>query len=452
MKKFIVVQGPIATRSGYGDHTRDLVHSLIAMDKYDIQVISLPWGSCPMDALNIQNDKDKLIINRLAKGNITKQPDIFIQVSVPNEFCLDQGGKPFKPGKFNIGVTAGIETTQVPASFIEGCNRMDLIIATSEHSKAGLTQTHYDKIDQKTQQKQGELKCTTPVEVLFEGLDLDTYFKTDELDISIVDELSLIKEKFCYLFVGHWIRGGLGHDRKDVGMMIKTFCETFKNTSERNRPALILKTSGAGFSIIDRDEILKKIKAICDPYGTKVPKIYLLHGDLSDQEMNSLYNHPKIKAMVSFTKGEGFGRPLLEFGITGKPIIATGWSGQLDFLHPEHCVLLPGQLTKVDRSAADHFILKEAQWFTVNYQYASNVFKDIEKNYKKYLANSRKQPKYIKDNFTLDKMTEKFITIMDTYVKIPEAVGLKLPKLQKIGSNTNKPGQIKLPKLKKVEV
>jgi len=166
--------------------------------------------------------------------------------------------------------------------------------------------------------------------------------------------------------------------------------------------------------------------------------------------MNSLYNHPKVKAMVSFTKGEGFGRPLMEFGITGKPIIASGWSGQLDFLKPEHCILLPGQLTKVDRSAADRFILQEAQWFTVNYQYASNVLKDLEKNYKKYLENSRKQPKYIKDNFSLDKMTEKFTEILSKNVTITEQVSsLKLPKLKKVGSQNG--NQIKLPKLKKVE-
>ena len=450
MKQYIVVQGPIATRSGYGDHTRDLVHSLIAMDKYEIDIISLPWGACPMDALNTENEKDKLIIDRIVRKNITKQPDIFIQVSVPNEFCLSPDGKPVKPGKFNIGVTAGIETTQVPSEFIEGCNRMDLIIATSEHSKAGLIGTTYNKLNNQTQQKIGELKCETPVEVLFEGLDLDVYFKTNELDKSIVDELSTIKEKFCYLFVGHWIKGNLGQDRKDVGMMIKTFCETFKNVNQRNRPGLILKTSGAGFSIIDRDEILKKIKSILQPYGNKAPNIYLLHGDLSDAEMNSLYNHPKVKAMVSFTKGEGFGRPLMEFGITGKPIIASGWSGQLDFLKPEHCILLPGQLTKVDRSAADRFILQEAQWFTVNYQYASNVLKDLEKNYKKYLENSRKQPKYIKDNFSLDKMTEKFTEILSKNVTITEQVSsLKLPKLKKVGSQNG--NQIKLPKLKKVE-
>ena len=459
MRQFIIVQGPVATRSGYGNHTRDIVHSLIAMDKYDIVILSLPWGACPMDALNSQNEKDRLIIDRLAKSNIDRQADIFIQISVPNEFGIDQQGKPIKPGKFNIGITAGIETNQVPANFIEGCNRMDLIITTSNHSKVGLVETRYDKIDNNTKQKLGELKCTTPVEVLFEGMDLDTYFKTTELDKSIVDELSTIKEKFCYLFVGHWIKGGIGHDRKDVGMMIKTFCETFKNKEARNQPALILKTSGAAFSIMDRDDILKKIKLICDPYGHKSPKVYLLHGDLTDYEMNSLYNHPKIKAMLSFTKGEGFGRPLMEFGATGKPIIASGWSGQLDFLHPEHCSLLPGQLTNVDRSASDVFLLQEAKWFTVNYQYASTIIKDVEKNYETYLEKSRKQPKYINENFSLQQMTEKFTNIIDTYAKIPESVAFKLPELKKIGSSitakpviANVPVQINLPKLKKVEI
>ena len=136
---------------------------------------------------------------------------------------------------------------------------MDLIITTSEHSKHGLVNTTYDKINQKTNQKEGELKLETPIEVLFEGLDLDIFCKTDELDKSVVDELSQIKEKSCYLFVGHWIKGIIGQDRKDIGMMIKTFCETYKNKAAHNKPALILKTSGAGFSIMDRDEILKKI-------------------------------------------------------------------------------------------------------------------------------------------------------------------------------------------------
>jgi len=325
MKPFIVVQGPVSTRSGYGNHTRDLVTALIKANKYDIQIVSLPWGSCPTNALLVEDSNHKAIIDRIATQNIDRKPDVFIQVSVPNEFQA--------LGKYNIGITAGIETNRVAHEWIEGCNRMDMNIVTSEHSKDGFVNTVYDAIDDKTKQKTGELRLNKPIQVLFEGLDLNVYNKTTKIHDTVLSELKDIKDDFCFLYTGHWLKGAMGQDRKDVGMMIKTFCESFKNKMPKNRPALILKTSHATFSIIDRDEIMKKVQQIMEPYGNKAPNIYLLHGDLTDEEMNSLYNHPKINAMISFTKGEGFGRPLLEFGITGKPIIASNWSGHLDFLH-----------------------------------------------------------------------------------------------------------------------
>ena len=266
MKPYIVIQGPVATRSGYGNHTRDLVTSLIKSDKYDIHIVSLPWGVTPMTALEKDNPDHQAIELRIARQNITRQPDVFVQVSVPNEF------QPH--GKFNIGITAGIETTLVSPEFLEGCNKMDLILTTSEHSKNSFVHSTYDKMDEKTKQKISELKLDKPIKTLFEGVDIDTYFKTSKLHETVVDELSNIKESFCYLFVGHWLTGDLGHDRKDVGMMIKTFCESFKNKSAKNRPGIILKTSHATFSILDRDTIMSKIQQIIEPYGDKAPNIY----------------------------------------------------------------------------------------------------------------------------------------------------------------------------------
>ena len=440
MRPYIVVQGPVATRSGYGNHTRDLVTSLIKADKYDIQIVSLPWGSTPMDALKQNNKEHEEIFKRIARQNISKQPDVFIQISVPNEFQ--------KVGKYNIGITAGIETTAVPHEFIQGANNMDLIITTSEHSKNGFNVV-YDKLDEKTNQKQGELKLETPIKVLFEGLDTNVYKKINTIGSNVKEELSMIKDDFCYLFVGHWLKGDLGQDRKDVAMMIKTFCEAFKRKSPRNRPGIILKTSHATFSIMDRHEIMQRIQAVISPYGNDIPNIYLLHGDLTDEEMNELYNHSKVKAMVSFTKGEGFGRPLLEFGATGKPIIASNWSGHIDFLNKDYCTLLPGGLTDVHGSAADKFIVKGTQWFTVDYAYAVKVLQDVMTNYKHYLQRSRKQTQYIKDNFSLKQMAKQFVEMVDEGLKgVPQQVSLKLPKLKKSGSS--EPPKLKLPKLKKV--
>jgi len=441
MRPFIVVQGPVATRSGYGNHTRDLVTGLIQADKYDIQIVSLPWGATPMDALKADNLEHQEIIKRIARGNITRQPDVFIQISVPNEF--------HPHGKYNIGVTAGIETTAVPHEFIQGANKMDLIITTSQHSKSGFNVV-YDKVNEKTKEKEGTLKLEKPIEVLFEGADLNVYKKDKKIHDIVSNEFEDIKDEFCYLFVGHWLQGEIGHDRKDIGMMIKTFCEAFKRKSAKNRPGIILKTSHASFSIVDRETMFHKIQSIIAPYGNDIPNIYLLHGDMTDEEMNSLYNHPKVKAMVSFTKGEGFGRPLMEFGLTGKPIIASGWSGQIDFLHKDYCTLLPGELTKVHPSATDKFILNGTQWFTVNYAYAAKVLQDVIDNYKKYLKVSRKQTQYIKDNFSRDKMSKIFVELVDRGLKgVPQQVGLKLPKLKKVTQSESP--KLKLPKLKKVE-
>jgi glycosyltransferase involved in cell wall biosynthesis len=200
---------------------------------------------------------------------------------------------------------------------------------------------------------------------------------------------------------------------------------------------------------MDRDLMMQKIHDILAPYGDNIPNIYLLHGDLTDQEMNSLYNHPKVKAMVSFTKGEGFGRPLLEFGLTGKPIIASNWSGHIDFLNKDYCTLLPGKLTDVHNSAADKFILKGTQWFTVEYTYAAKVLQDVISNYKQYLSRSRKQTQYVKDNFSLEQMAKQFNKLVETGLEsVPQQVSLNLPKLK---SNKDS-SKIKLPQLKKVKI
>ena len=441
MKPFIVIQGPVQSRSGYGDHTRDIAYSIINSGKYEVKLISLPWGATPLNALELDNAKHKAIYDCIARENITRQPDIFIQISVPNEF------QPH--GKYNIGITAGIETDTVSAEFLEGCNRMNLIVTTSEHSANGFRNTTYEKRDKNTNQPIGTLRLEKPIKVLFEGLDLDVYTKNTPDFETVLTELKSIKEPFAFLFVGHWLRGDIGADRKDVGMLIKTFCEAFKNKAHHNRPALILKTSHAGFSVMDREEIMRKIQNIITPYGYQAPNIYLIHGDLSESEMNALYNHPKIKAMISFTHGEGYGRPLLEFSVTGKPVIAPNWSGHIDFL--KHAVLLPGEITKVHDSATDQFILRGSSWFTVNYGYAASVMRDMVDNYKNYLDNARKQARVAREEFNIERMTTELLSIIEGSASIiPQPVQLQLPKLKKIGEQSEAP-KITLPKLKKIE-
>tara|TARA_A100001201_G_C4075991_1_gene197353 strand:- start:295 stop:1488 length:1194 start_codon:yes stop_codon:yes gene_type:complete len=395
------------------------------MDKFDIEVMDQRWGNCPRTALDGNCEISKLLRK---PGPLTERPDVWIQVTVPNEF------QPI--GKHNIGITAGIETDRVASPWIEGMNRMDVNIVPSNHSKDIFEKTVYDKKDKQGNVVQ-QLKLTKPIKVLFEGLDTSIFDKTESSELLPINGLDSIKESFCFLVCGHWLQGNLTHDRKDIGATLHTFIQTFKDI--KNKPALVIKTSSATFSVIDREQTLSKIREIkkrCGINPKDQAKIYLLHGDLTPQQMNSFYNHPKIKAMVSFTHGEGFGRPLLEFSVTGKPVLASDWSGHIDFLPNENTFRLPGELKEVDKSVLQKDVIIEgSKWFYVNYGYASKMMKDIYRKYKDYLAISRKQRKYVKDNYTLDLMTEKFIDIVKQAV--PEPVKLNLPKL-------------KLPKLEKI--
>lgn len=421
MKQTLVISCPASSRSGYGDHSRDIIRSLIAMDKFDIKVMDQRWGNCPRTALHTEDEISKLLIQ---PGPLPAKPDIWIQVTVPNEF------QPI--GTFNIGITAGIETDRVAPEWIEGVNRMDMNIVPSHHSKVVFEQTHYDRKNQ-AGEVVSKLKMEKPMHVVFEGLDVNIFDKNDDASFNGIDH---IPEAFCFLVVGHWLNGDATHDRKDLSGTIQTFIHTFKNRGVK--PAMVLKTSTATLSVTDREQILHKVRSIQAQTGIPLdnqPNIYLLHGDLTPKEMNGLYNHKKIKAMVSLTHGEGFGRPLLEFSVTGKPTIATDWSGHVDFLG-SYTFKIPGKLQAVHQSALmKGAIVEGSGWFYADYGYASKLLQGVYKQYKSHTAISRKQRKFVKDNFSLNDMTEELSRIMVD--NIPEPVKLKLPKL-------------KLPKLEKL--
>ena len=440
-KPVCLVTAPVATRSGYGAHSRDIVRSLIKLDRYDVKIWSVRWGNCPMNALTADDPNDKMIIDRLLQQpELPNQPELVISILVPNEF------QPV--GKYNIGITAGLECSVVPPEWVDGMNRMNMNIVPSNFVSDVFKACVFDVKDDKTQQIKGQLKYEKPIEVLFEGTDTNIFKKTKEFSKELVDEMKNVKESFNFLYVGHWLSGNIGEDRKDTGMMLKVFLETFKN--KKKKPGLIMKTSGATFSILDREDILKKINAIKSTIKGDLPNIYLIHGDFTDDEMNELYNHPKVKAHVNITHGEGFGRPLLEASISEKPIIASDWSGHKDFLSSGLSNLITGALVDVPKSSfPKNMYVQGSQWFTVNYQTVSTVMKDMFSSYKKYTLNAKKLGMVNKSKFSLDAMTRELGKILDKYVpEFPKEVELKLPKLKKVGDTT--PSKITLPKLKKV--
>ena len=225
-KPICLVTAPVATRSGYGAHSRDICRALIKLDKYDVKIWPVRWGNTPMNALNLDDENDKVIIDRLlSEPNLPKQPELHIHIVIPIEF------QPV--GKYNIGITAGIETTVCKPEWVEGMNRMNLNIVPSNFVKDTLNAISFTKVDDRTQETVGILKNEKPLEVLFEGADTNIYKPTKEFSKNLVDEMDKVKEKFSFLYVGHWLQGELGNDRKDTGMLVKVFCETFKNMKNK---------------------------------------------------------------------------------------------------------------------------------------------------------------------------------------------------------------------------
>lgn len=432
MKQYAVISCPIDTYSGYGARSRDFVKALYELKKeeWEIEILPQRWGSTPWSYIaDNQEEWDWIVPLLNTTGQLKKQPDFWCQVTVPNEFQAI--------GKFNVGLTAGIETTLCHASWIDGVNRMNLTLVSSQHAKNVFEQSTFTENNQQGQ-KVREIKLERPVEILFEGADLNKYFFIEDAkipDTDLVITLDGIKEEFNYLVVGHWLQGDLGEDRKNIGLTIKTFLETFKN--KKNKPGMVLKISSGGASIMDREAILEKIDAIRKTIDSKdLPNLYLIHGELDDEDMNYLYNHGKIKAMISLTKGEGFGRPLLEFSLSKKPIITTAYSGHIDFLFAEYTSMIGGQVIQIHPSAVvENMLIPESGWFSPDVKQAEFYLRDVYEKYAKYQEKAKQQAHKSKTMFSFEEMKN----LLSIYLeKVPKQVGLTLPKLKRIDLNKAK--------------
>lgn len=426
IKPVCVFIGPVTSRSGYGDDARGRVKALIEYGKFDVKIVPTRWGGTPMTALDGPEPINAEIKKHFLTEPLKSQPELQIQVTIPNEFQPQ--------AKFNIGITAGIETTLPKAEWIEGLNRMDFTIVPSNFSKevlekAAFTKNHPDG-------RQEPIKSIKPIDVVFEGVDTTVFRKTDEPSTDIDATLDAIPETFNYLFVGHWLQGDIGADRKDVGMLIKLFCEVFRG--KKNKPALILKTSGATFSKMDKDEILKKINAIRTIIGdVDLPNVYLLHGDLTPTEMNRLYNHPKVKVHVSLTHGEGYGRPLLESTLSGKPLFVTNWSGHLDFLPTDLSNLLPCEVKPVPQSAVNEWITKDSSWANCKYSIVAQKLEDVFYNYLSYIPKAEKLRVHNAEKFTQENEAKLFIELLEKRLpKFEQRIVPVLPVFKKVGGTT----------------
>jgi glycosyltransferase involved in cell wall biosynthesis len=391
----ILVRGPALSQSGYGEHVRFLLRSLkTKQDIFDIYLINTNWGKTSWLWENTEERKwiDKTLQKTIAYMQDNTNFDISVQVTIPSEWE--------RLAPYNIGVTAGTETTKISPQWVEKTKLMDKIIVVSEYSKFSFDNTVYEATKKDTQEKI-EFRCTTPIDVVgFPHKKL----KSKNIRLNL-------KHDFNFLVVASWI------PRKNLHNTINWFIEEFKD----EEVGLVLKTSLGKGSLRDRQVTEMQIKNICDQHPEKKCSIYLLHGDLKEQEMKSLYNNKKIKCLINIAHGEGFGLPVFEAASNSLPVIAPSWGGLTDFMHmpiknkkgkyksTAMFETVAYDVSKIQKEATWGEILVEgSQWcFPKKWSYKKSLRK-VYKNWDPCKARANKLAKYIEKEYSEEVVFEKF--------------------------------------------
>lgn len=410
MKKKLLYVSPILSRSGYGDHAREFAQFLLEhTHEYDIHLIATPWGHNPQTGLKEKTElHSQLSTMFVDKSDVHDFYDIYVQMGLPPEFK--------RLGTYNVGITAGVETSKVNAPFIKGCNQMDTVIVPSEFTKSTFENSTTDS-----------LKLTTDIQVVHEYANDSFYINTESTTTNdVTPQLDAIKEDFCFLFMGQWTSSPTDDGgRKNIRSLINTFVNAFNSHEEK--PALVLKTNGTDFSTSDYYDTQERIQEVLSDYKEQYrPPVYLLHGEIDSDELHYLYTHKKIKAFVTHTRGEGFGRPLLEATLCAVPVIAPNWSGHLDFLSKEYSTLLNYAPKPV--GVTNELFCKESTWADVVESDSAKELRTIYESYDRYNEGAIKLKEINRSEFSKKSAFAKYNQILiPKFEKVSVEVPINLP-------------------------
>lgn len=377
MKK-VMFRGPVLTQSGYGVHSRQIARWLLSRQDLNVCFQPMGWGQTPWIVNRTAYDG---LINTIYERSVditTKGYDVAITLGLPNEFDTSLG-------RINVGMTAGVETDRCNPQWSEACSRMSCIVCPSSHSLKSLNVPQH-----------------VPAFVIPEAVS-DACLVKHEIDLNV-------SSTFNFLVFGQITGDNPFNDRKNTFFTLKWLIEEFKNDKD---VGIILKTNAGRNTVIDRNSVVDVVKKLVNEIGRGVdgPRIHLLHGEMSDEDVVGLYRNDRVKALVSATRGEGFGLPLLEASACGLPVIATGWSGHMDFMKKGKFVELYYNLTDVHSSRIDNNIFVQgAKWAEV-------VESDFKKKIRKFYTSSSTPKEWAANLSEVIKRDHSFESIRALYDK-----------------------------------
>ncbi len=409
----ILIEGPILTQSGYGEHARFVFESL--RKHADLYVKPLSWGhttwrisDASKEVIDGINRQEEYSVESKNKG-VAPQYDLQVHVGIANEFT--------KKAPKSVLITAGIETDRVSPKWLQKIlEGIDKIIVPSNHAKEGFTSTSYEVLT--NSQSPTLLECTCPVRVVPYPV---KQFKDQAEDDE--SKVSKISTNFNFLTVA------LLGPRKNIEKQIEWFLKEFKNEPD---VGLVLKTGFAKSSTIDRAKTEKHLRTLVSKFKDSKCKVYLMHGSMSELEINSLYSHSKIKAYLSFSHGEGYGLPIFEAAYNGLPVVATDWSGHLDFLtmpvkqsgrvkEKKMFAKVDYKLKEIPKEVAWKDIIPEgSSWAFPTENSARRQMRNVYKNYGMYAKWASTLKGHVLENYEHLKIKEMMAAeIIDTHTTQP---------------------------------
>ena len=335
----ILIRGPLLSMSGYGNHARQIFELVkAAKPNAEIHCDILAWGNTSwilsQDYCS-DNNFDEIIQKTMLSYKVNEaQFDEVYHIGLPNEW------QTFKNAR-NVGVTAGLESDICKEEWIDDLNKMDLIIVPSEFSKETFVRT--------SSFSKNMLK--TDICVIPEWF----YVEFEEKHDKKYNLLEKVKTDKNVLIIGQITSENPENDRKNISKTLREAAQYFETINED--VGIILKLLTAG-SNKDAKELAKNIVKK-EVENINVP-VYLLFGNMTPYELQSLYTDPKITCLLSGTRGECFGLTMLEAAVNKLVTITTDWSAHTEYIN--YSFPLEYDLKAVSPSKNTVFFNSSSRW------------------------------------------------------------------------------------------